>query len=208
MNWRRPLPLTLAIGLVAALAGALLARMLSHQSVPLAGGTWLPEARALAAFELQDLDGKPLTNASLKGHAHLLFFGFTYCPDICPTTLATLSQVLPANGPSALPDATVLFVSIDPERDTAANLHDYLNAFSSRFEGARPASAAALQPLLTSLSAIATRVALPDGSYTMDHTAAVYLLDARGRYRAVFTPPFTVAGLRADLQRIAAAGAL
>jgi protein SCO1 len=200
--------LTLAIGLVAALAGALLARMLAHQSVPLAGGTWLPEARALAAFELQDLDGKPLTNASLKGHPHLVFFGFTYCPDICPTTLATLSQVIPASGQSALPDAQVLFVSIDPERDTAANLRDYLNAFSSRFAGARPATAAALQPLLTSLSAIATRVALPDGSYTMDHTAAVYLLDARSRYRAVFTPPFTVAGLRADLQRIAAAGAL
>ena len=189
-------------------AGAIWYRMLSHQSVPLAGGTWLPEPRALAAFELQDLEGKPFINASLKGHAHLLFFGFSYCPDICPTTLATLSQVLPTSGPSALPDARVLFISIDPERDTAANLHDYLNAFSSRFEGARPASATALQPLLTSLSAIATRVALPDGSYTMDHTAAVYLLDARGRYRAVFTPPFSVAGLRADLQRVAASGAL
>ncbi len=182
--------------------------MLSHPTVPLAGGTWLPEARTLATFALQDLDGKPFTNTNLKGHAHLLFFGFTYCPDICPTTLATLSQVLPASGPSALPDARVLFISIDPERDTVANLHEYLNAFSNRFEGARPASATALQPLLTSLSAIATRVTLPDGSYTMDHTAAVYLLDARGRYRAVFTPPFTVAGLRADLQRVAAAGVL
>jgi protein SCO1/2 len=208
MNWRRPRPLTLVIGLVAALAGAMLARMVSHPTVPLAGGTWLPEARTLAAFEIQDLLGKPFNNASLKGHPHLLFFGFTYCPDICPTTLATLSQVLPAGAPAVLPDARVLFISIDPERDSAANLQDYLRAFSNGIEGARPANVAALTPLLTSLGAIASRVSLPDGSYTLDHTAAIYLLDSRGRYRAVFTPPISVAQLKGDLQRIADAGVL
>ena len=196
------------IGMVAALAGALLGRMLSHPVVPLAGGTWLPEARTLAPFALQDLEGKALTNASLSGHPHLLFFGFTYCPDVCPTTLATLSQVLPADGTGPLTDARVLFISIDPERDTAANLQQYLKAFDSRIEGARPRDLAAVQPLLSSLGAIASRVSLPDGSYTMDHTAAVYLLDDRGRYRAVFTPPFSVDQLKADLQRIATAGAL
>jgi protein SCO1/2 len=200
--------LTILIGLAAALAGALLARMVSHPGVPLLTGTWLPEPRELAAFELQDLAGKPYNNASLRGRPHLLFFGFTYCPDVCPTTLATLSQVLAADAAAPLGDASVVFVSIDPERDTAANLQLYLGAFDKRFAGARPASEAALAPLLKSLGAIAMRVALPDGSYTMDHTAAIYVLDAKGRYRAVFTPPYTVATLKADLQRIVDAGVL
>jgi len=192
------------IGVVAAVAGALLARMLSQSPVPLAGGTWLPEARPLAAFTLQDLDNHPFGNAQLKGEPHLLFLGFTYCPDICPTTLATISEALAVDG---LRDLKLVFVTVDPERDTAENLKQYLGAFSRSFIGLRGADAATA-PLLRSLGAIATRQNLPDGSYTMDHTAAIYLIDDRGRYAAVFTPPFTTARLRADLQRIAAAGRL
>jgi protein SCO1/2 len=205
MNLRRPLTLVILIGVVAATAGALLARMLSQSPVPLAGGTWLPEPRQIAPFVLQDLSGKAFDNAALRGRPHLLFFGFTYCPDVCPTTLATLREVYQARGDGDLADLRVLFVSIDPERDSAANLRQYLNAFSHDFEGLRTDEPNAIKPLLASLGAIAVRETLPDGSYTMDHTAAVYLLDRRGRYRAVFTPPFTAARLNADLQRVAAA---
>jgi protein SCO1/2 len=205
MKLRRLLPLGLLIGVVAAAAGAMLARMLSQSPVPLAGGTWLPEARQIAPFALQDLAGRNFDNAALRGRPHLLFFGFTYCPDVCPTTLATLREVYQARGSTELADLGVLFVSVDPERDTAANLRQYLNAFSHEFEGLRSDDPAALKPLLTSLGAIAVRETLPDGSYTMDHTAAVYLLDRSGHYRAVFTPPFTAQRLSADLQRVAAA---
>jgi protein SCO1/2 len=204
MKFRHPVWLYVTIGAVAALAGALLARMLSQSPVPLAGGTWLPQARPVAAFSVMDHDNKPFGNAQLKGEPHLLFFGFTYCPDICPTTLATFSEALAVDG---LRELKMLFVTVDPERDTAENLRQYLGAFSSHFIGLR-GDAKATAPLLKSLGAIAARQNLPDGSYTMDHTAAVYLLDERGRYAAVFTPPFTTARVRSDLQRIAAAGRL
>lgn len=205
MNLRRPLPLVILIGVIAAAAGALVARMLSQSQLPLAGGTWLPEARSIAPFVMQDLDGKPFGNAALQDRPHLLFFGFTYCPDICPTTLATLSEVYRTRGEGDLADLGVLYVSIDPERDTAANLRQYLDAFSRDFEGLRSDEPNAIKPLLNSLGALAVRETLPDGNYTMDHTAAVYLLDRQGRLRAVFTPPFTPARLTADLQRIVAA---
>lgn len=196
--------LIILIGVVAALAGALLGRMLTDAAVPLSNGTWLPEARAIAPFTVNDLSGRPFDNASLRGRPHLLFFGFTYCPDVCPNTLATLAELYRTRTQDQLPDFGVLFVTIDPERDTAANLREYLNAFSHDFQGLRGAPAA-VEPLLKSLGAIAVRQDLPDGNYTMDHTAVIYLLDAQGRYRAAFTPPFTTARLRADLQRIAAA---
>ena len=91
-----------------------------------------------------------------------------------------------------LPGAQVVFVTIDPERDSAANLQVYLGAFSPDFIGVR-GDAAALAPLLSSAGAIAIRQNLPDGSYTMDHSATLYLLDTRGRLVAVFSPPFSAA---------------
>ncbi|MGH8232204.1 MAG: SCO family protein, partial [Steroidobacteraceae bacterium] len=139
------------------------------------------------------------SRASLRGHPTLLFFGFTNCPDVCPTTLATLTQVQRS---APLPGTRVLFITIDPERDSAANLQVYLGAFSNSFLGAR-GSAAELAPLLRSLGAIAVRQNLPDGSYTMDHSATLYLLDSDARLVAVFSPPFSAPKLSADLHRVA-----
>ena len=204
MTPRRPVLLIILIGVVAAMAGALLGRMITDAPVPLSNGTWLPEPRVIAPFTLNDVSGSPFDNASLRGRPHLLFFGFTYCPDVCPNTLATLTELYRTRVQDRLPDFGVLFVTVDPQRDTAANLRQYLDAFSHDFQGLR-GEPAATEPLLKSLGAIALRQDLPDGNYTMDHTAAIYLLDAEGRYRAVFTPPFTTARLRADLQRIATA---
>lgn len=192
------------MGLAAAVAGVLLARMLTQQPVQLEGGTWLPQSRALSAFVLQDTGGARFDNASLNGRPHLLFFGFTYCPDVCPTTLATLAAV---HAEPRLRELGILFVTVDPARDSAATLRQYLDAFSRDFIGLR-GEPAALAPLLQSLGGIATRQPLPDGNYTMDHTAAIYLLDRQGHYAAVFTPPFTPARLRQDLLRAADAGRL
>jgi protein SCO1 len=173
--------------------------MLSQNSVALQGGTLLPAPRELDRFELTDLDGKPFGPAQLAGSPGLLFLGFTYCPDVCPTTLATLRDVLAA---APVPGLRVLFVTVDPERDDAATLARYLAAFDSRFVGLR-GEQAALAPFLRTLGAIAVRQPLPGGSYTMDHTATLYLLDRRGRLAAVFSPPFDAATLRADLARAA-----
>jgi protein SCO1/2 len=201
---RRSLLGIACIAIAAVLAGMLLARSLQQRAVPLASGTWLPQPRSIAAFQLSDLAGQPFTLASLQGHPTLLYFGFTHCPDACPTTLAALAQVLEA---APLPATQVVFVSIDPERDSAALLQGYLRAFDPQFRGVRGPNDA-LAPLLHSLSAIAVRQDLPGGDYTMDHSATLYLLDTRARLVAVFSPPFSVPGLTADLRRVASAAVL
>ena len=185
---------------MAAGMGFWLAHRLDHSVPALTSGTWLPQPRALPEFHLKDLSGADFDLNRLRGHPTLLFFGFTNCPDACPTTLATLTQVQRA---APLPGSQVVFITIDPERDSASSLQVYLGAFSSSFIGAR-GDAAALAPLLRSLGAIAVRQKLPDGSYTMDHSATLYLLDARGRLVAVFSPPFSAPKLTADLHRVAA----
>lgn len=204
MNLRRPLPLLLLTGLAGALAGLLVARMLSQKSLVLQAGTWLPEPRALASFSLTDLQGRPFSNQALLGHPSLLFFGYSSCPDICPTTLATIQAVLRA---SPRPALQVLFVTIDPERDTPATLEPYLHAFGSNVVGLY-GSEAARAPLERSLGAFAERGGGTAGGERIDHTATLYLIDARGRMAAVFTPPLSAAALGADLSTLAQASVL
>lgn len=199
---RRTVLIFVLIGVAAVMSGALLARLVnSGPDIELDSGTLLPQPRSVADFRLADLAGRPFDTTRLQGHSTLLFFGYTNCPDVCPTTLATLAQVQHA---APLPGSQVVFVTIDPERDSAANMQVYLGAFDHDFIGARGDSAA-MAPLLRSLGAIAVKQALPDGSYTVDHSATVYLLDTQGRLRAVFSPPFEASKLDADLRRIAAA---
>lgn len=204
MQIRRSLPWLLLLGVLAIVGGALMARMLAHPSVTIETGTWLPESRSVGELRLQDVAGQPFSEQSLNGHASLVFFGFTFCPDLCPTTLSTLAQ-LQRNPP--IPGLEVLFITVDPERDSAAALRQYLAAFNPDFVGLRP-QPADLPALLRNFGAIAERVTLPDGSYTMDHSATLYLLDKRGRLAAIFSPPFTAAGLHADLARINSAAVL
>jgi protein SCO1 len=191
------------VGAAAVAFGVMLAQLLTPTSLSLGAGTWLPRATPIAPFHLRDLAGHDFSLASLHGHPTLLYFGFTNCPDVCPITLATLAQI-PA---SVLPDRQVVFVTIDPERDSAPVLRTYLSAFSRTFIGVRGPQTA-LTPLLHSLHASAQRDYLPDGSYTMIHSATLYLLNTRGRLAAVFTPPFAAPALTADLRRIAASGRL
>ena len=203
MNRRLFVALVL-LGIAATLAGVIAARMIGARGMPLTSGTWLPNRKPVADFHLQDLAGHDFGLPQLQGHPSLLFFGFTSCPDVCPLTLQTLAQTEHAN---ALPGAQVVFVSIDPQRDTVATLGAYLQAFSGDFIGVR-GDDAALAPLLKSLGAIAVKQPLGDGNYTMDHSATLYLLDTHGRLAAVFSPPFKAANLDADFRLIASAGKL
>jgi protein SCO1/2 len=204
MNLRRPLPVLLLTGLAGALAGVLVAHMLAQKSVALQGGTWLAQPRALARFQLTDLQGRSFDNHSLLGHASLVFFGYSNCPDVCPTTLATIQTVL-RQAPIA--GLQVLFVTINPERDTPAALSRYLRAFDPTVVGLY-GSAAALAPLEQSLGALAERRDTTAGGYRFDHTATLYLLDERGRMAAVFTPPISATALGADLHTLAQASIL
>jgi protein SCO1/2 len=201
MKLRRLLPLLLLTSLAGALAGGFLARMLTQRAVVLQGGSALPRPRTLAHFTLTDTAGRSLDNGALRGHATLLYFGFTACPDVCPATLATLRELRAAGPPAGL---QVWFVTVDPQRDTPAVLAQYLAAFSPDFVGLR-AAPGALAPLLHDLGAYVEQRALPAGQYGMDHSSTLYLLDGRARLVAVFTPPFTAAVLGTDLRSLARA---
>ena len=135
-------------------------------------------------FALPDTTGKVRTLADFKGRAVVLFFGYTHCPDVCPTTMAELSEALKELGPDAAKRVQVLFVTVDPERDTAQLLGQYVPAFNPAFIGLRPADDAQLKKVTKDFRVYYAKV--PDktpGSYTMDHTAASYVFDTNGKLR-------------------------
>jgi protein SCO1/2 len=134
-------------------------------------------------FNLIDPDGKAKTLADFKGKVVVMFFGYTQCPDICPTTLTEMQQVMTLLGPQS-DKVQVLFVTIDPERDTAAILKQYVPSFDSRFLGLRPADEAALEKVTKDFKIYYKKVpGTRPGSYTMDHTAGSYAFDPEGHLR-------------------------
>lgn len=188
-----------AAALVAAVAGFWLASQLDRGSPRLASGTWLPQARALPDFTLTDMYGRPFTHADLAGAPTLVFFGFTHCPDVCPTTLLKLARIHKAAG---IANLRVLFISIDPQRDTPQAMGLYVHAFDPDFMGVT-GEPQAISRVATQFGVAVSRVDLPGGDYTMDHSAVVFLLDDAARIAAIFTPPFEVAAFAADLKAAA-----
>ncbi|VWD26937.1 photosynthetic protein synthase I [Burkholderia contaminans] len=135
-------------------------------------------------FSLPDTAGKVRTLADFKGRAVVMFFGYTHCPDVCPTTMAELSEALKQLGPDAAKRVQVLFVTVDPERDTPALLGQYVPAFDPSFIGLRPADEAALKKVTKDFRVYYAKVpGKAPGSYTMDHTAASYVFDRDGKLR-------------------------
>src|SRR5947208_12590466 len=135
-------------------------------------------------FKLTDQNGKVITEQDLKGHPFLVFFGFTHCPDVCPTTLFEVSEIFRALGPDAK-DVRALFVTVDPERDTPEKLKDYLSSFDPRIIGVT-GDEAAIVATERAYRVYAKKVPTDGGSYTMDHTAIVYLMNKEGRFVTPF----------------------
>ena len=133
-------------------------------------------------FALTDHDGTPRTLADYRGKAVALFFGYTQCPDVCPTTLAALAEAMKALGPDA-DRVQVLLVTVDPDRDTAEVLKAYVPAFDPRFVGLR-GDAAATERVAKEFRVIYQKVpgATPE-TYTVDHSAGTFLFDPQGRLR-------------------------
>ena len=150
-------------------------------------------------FELTDSNAKPITDRDLKGHPFLVFFGFTHCPDVCPTTLFEVSEILRQLGPDA-DKMKALFVTVDPERDTAPVLKDYLSSFDPHLVGVT-GSAEGLAVMAKAYRVYYKKVPLEKGNYTMDHTAIVYLMDKDGRFVAPFNVKRKAADAAADLRR-------
>ena len=135
-------------------------------------------------FQLTDQSGATFTEKDLQGRPTLIFFGFTHCPDVCPTSLFEISEILRAMGKDA-DRVNALFISVDPERDTAAAMKDYLSSFDPHLKGLT-GDAASVQKVITEYRVYAKKVPLKDGDYTMDHTALIYLMDRDGKFVAPF----------------------
>jgi protein SCO1/2 len=150
-------------------------------------------------FQMTDQTGQTVTEKSLQGRPTLIFFGFTHCPDICPTSLFEISEVLRAMGNEA-DRVNAYFVSVDPERDNSAALKDYLSSFDPHLKGLT-GDPDAVAKMLSAFRVYARKVPLKDGDYTMDHTALVYLMDRDGKFVAPFNLKRTPAEAAADLKR-------
>jgi protein SCO1 len=173
------------------------------------GVVWLvigrdrPAATQTAAvggpFRLIDQDGKPLSDQDLKGRPFLVFFGFTHCPDVCPSTLFEVSEVLRRLGPDA-DRVRALFITVDPERDTPDKLKDYLSSFDPHLI-ALTGDPEAIAATAKAYRVYTKKVPLEGGTYTMDHTTIVYLMDKEGRFVAPFSLKRRPEEAAADLRR-------
>jgi protein SCO1 len=131
-------------------------------------------------FALVDHYGNPVSEQDFAGRPHLVFFGFTYCPDVCPMKLYEISEVLRHVGDRDIP---ALFITVDPERDTPEIMQSYVSSFDDRIIGLTGTPEQVAEAVRT-FRAYSRKVPLEDGDYTMEHTALVYVMDARGRFVA------------------------
>ena len=160
-------------------------RLLTREAAPVVStSTGSPLIKS--EFELVDQSGRPIRDEDLRGKWQLVFFGFTACPDICPTTLSNITAVLEELGPEATRDLQPLLVTVDPERDTPPVLKDYVVPFDPRIlalTGTPEQVAAALR----GFRVYASKRPLEGGDYTMDHSAFIYLMDPQGAYATHFS---------------------
>src|ERR1700753_975458 len=150
-------------------------------------------------FQLTDQTGQTVTDKNLLGKPSLIFFGFTHCPDVCPTELFELSEVLRAMGKDA-DRVNAYFVSVDPERDTAAAMKNYLASFDPHLKGLT-GDPAAVAKIIGEYRVYAKKVPLKDGDYTMDHTALTYLMDRDGKFVSPFNLNRTPEQAAADMKQ-------
>lgn len=184
---------------LAAIAGLVVANLaFTPPTLEITSGTLLPQPRAVAPFTLTDEENQPFAAERLKGHWTVVFAGFTYCPDVCPTVLAMLKNVeakLAAQGKSV----NVLFVSVDQERDTPERIRNYVHYFSPAFDGVT-GSFAELDKLAASLSIVYAKAPGETAeSYSVDHSANLILIDPQGAVAGFLTPPFKTDDITADL---------
>jgi protein SCO1/2 len=182
---------------------------LTDEELRARGAVLLPRPRDISPFELTDAAGKPFTNANFIGHWSLVYFGFTFCPDVCPTSLADLAKSMPAISAAMTAKGEdepvqVVFISVDPERDTTPVIANYIRAFSPDFLGAGGS--------LEKVAALGTQVNVAFGkvpgsapnTYTIDHTPNVVLVNPKGHYHGFLRPPFTAQRLSEALPGLAA----
>lgn len=194
--------------LLAAGTGAWVARQALRQpaTVELATGTRITPPRDLPRVSLVSHRGEPFRHDGLTGHWTLMFFGFTHCPGICPTTLATLVDVRKRlHELAASEQPQIVLVSVDPERDTPERLAGYVAQFDPSVVGVTGPSAA-IDEFAASLGIARRKIPTGGEDYMVDHSAVVLLLDPQARQAAVFSPPYKADQLAADYLRMLGSG--
>ena len=196
MRWREK-----SIRIGAVLAAPILAVVITVAWLSMRNeGAVLPNATVGGPFQLVDHHGNAVTERNYLGKPTLVFFGFTYCPDICPTTLLELTNRLKELGPEA-DRLNVLFVTVDPARDTPQQLALYLSSFDPRITGLS-GTEENIAAAIKAYRVYARKVPTEDGGYTMDHTAIIYMMDKRGRFVGPMNYQESEAAVRTKLRRL------
>ena len=189
----------LVLFMIAVLAGFLnkmgQPRVITDNELQINGAIKLERPRILDEFELLADTGEVFRTTELEGRWTLVFFGFTHCPDVCPTTLATLNNFYQTLDEATREDTDILLVSVDPQRDQPAQLHDYVRYFNPEFHGVT-GEFLSLKRFANQLNVPFNKVPLEDGSYTVDHGSQVVLINPRGHYHGFFKAPLDPAKMK------------
>jgi protein SCO1 len=189
---------TALAGVLVLVAGVLLALAFRDQAKGVAGS---PLAAAIGGkFNLVDQNGKPFTDADLKGKWQLVFFGYTHCPDVCPTTLNDLSLAFDKLG-AKKNDFGIVFISVDPDRDTPPVLKSYVESFGGPIT-ALTGTPDEVKQAAKDYKVFYAKHPRGDGGYDMDHSALIYVMDPQGRFTATFTPDDTPDSMAARLAKL------
>jgi protein SCO1/2 len=144
--------------------------------------TPIPGVRIGGPFQLVDTENRPVSDKSLLGKPTAIFFGFTFCPEVCPTTLTEMTAALASIGPNA-DKLNVVFVSVDPERDTPAQMKTYLSSFDPHIQGFT-GTVEQVDAAAKAYRVYHQKVPLEGGGFTIDHSSSVYLFDRKGEFVA------------------------
>jgi len=207
MTRNQSIGLAAVVAIVAIAGGMLLSHALLDRSggPTLAKATLLEPARPLPPMAFVDQDNQPFGPERLRDRWSILFFGFTHCPDVCPTTLALLAQV--EKQLTDLPTEQrpqIVLMSVDPQRDTPEQLAKYVKSFSPTFTGVT-GTQQAMHEFALKLGVPVAITQQPGGSYTVDHSAAIFIVDPNGSLRALSSTPHNVPIIASDYRSIVAA---
>lgn len=175
-------------------------RVMSSEQLRLNGAIVFDKPRRFDAFELIDQNGEPFTQEDFKGHWSLLFFGFTHCPDICPTTMADLSRLMGALPGDIADNTQVMLFSLDPARDTPEIMKEYVGYFGEDFIGVT-GDFLTLRRFANQVNVAFSKVTQGD-DYTIDHSGNIIMINPRGDYHGFFKPPFELAKLKATFSSV------
>lgn len=188
------------IAIFALAIGYFASQALAPIEIKLSSGTWLNQTKDLPNFELISHNQKPINNTTLKNQWTLLFFGYTHCPDVCPDSLNMLNSMVEQLEKTESKHLKVIFVSVDPERDTLERLKQYVTYFNPNFIGAT----AEIPKILTLSKAlgIVHYINKSESSYNVSHSGTMTLLNPQAQFNAVFSAPQNPAKLAQDLTQI------